>query len=384
LSSAAARSVRSLRKCWRNSGDYTVKVVDRAAEALALLPRHARVSGVVADVADPAALDAVLKGAFAVLSAAPFHLTGKVAEGAARMGCHYLDLTEDVATTRKVKELAKGARTAFIPQCGLAPGFISIAGAEVARGFDRVEELRLRVGALPRYPSNSLGYNLTWSTEGVINEYCEPCEALVDGELKEVEALEGLETFSLDGVTYEAFNTSAVWGSLAEVLAGKAKNLNYKSIRYPGHCALMRTLLNDLDLRSRRGLLKDVLEGAVPGTEQDVVVFFVTASGWRNGRLMQESYAGRVLGEHHGAHFLERHPDHHRRRDLHGAGPAGPGSPAPVGLCAAGGDCAQRLPGQPVRQGLSPARRCGASGEPVRRRVRPRELPNVPDFRDLP
>ncbi len=285
-----------------DSGDYAVKVVDRASEALALLPKHLKVSGVVADVADPAALDAVLKGAFAVLSAAPFHLTGKVAESAARSGCHYLDLTEDVATTRRVKKLAKGARTAFIPQCGLAPGFISIAGAEVARGFDRVEELRLRVGALPRYPSNSLGYNLTWSTEGVINEYCEPCEALVDGELKEVEALEGLETFSLDGVTYEAFNTSGGLGSLAEVLAGKAKNLNYKSIRYPGHCALMRTLLNDLDLRSRRGLLKDVLEGAVPGTEQDVVVFFVTASGWRNGRLMQESYAGRVLGEHHGAH----------------------------------------------------------------------------------
>ena len=286
-----------------DSGDYAVKVVDRAAEALALLPKHPKVSGVVADVADPAALDSALKGAFAVLSAAPFHLTGKVAESAARSGCHYLDLTEDVATTRRVKELAKGARTAFIPQCGLAPGFISIAGAEVARGFDRVEELRLRVGALPRYPSNSLGYNLTWSTEGVINEYCEPCEALVDGELKEVEALEGLETFSLDGVTYEAFNTSGGLGSLAEVLAGKAKNLNYKSIRYPGHCALMRTLLNDLDLRCRRGLLKDVLEGAVPGTEQDVVVFFVTASGWRNGRLMQESYAGRVLGEHHGTHF---------------------------------------------------------------------------------
>jgi len=285
-----------------DSGDYAVKVVDRAAEALAALPQHPKVSGVVADVADPAALDAVLKGAFAVLSAAPFHLTGKVAEGAARMGCHYLDLTEDVATTRRVKALTQGAKTAFIPQCGLAPGFISIAGAEVARGFDRVEELRLRVGALPRYPSNSLGYNLTWSTEGVINEYCEPCEALVDGEVKEVEALEGLETFSLDGVTYEAFNTSGGLGSLAEVLAGKAKNLNYKSVRYPGHCALMRTLLNDLDLRSRRGLLKDVLEGAVPGTEQDVVVFFVTASGWRNGRLMQESYAGRVLGEHHGAH----------------------------------------------------------------------------------
>ena len=285
------------------TGDYTVTVADQSAIALAHLPKHPGITAAAIDVADPAALDAVLAGAFAVLSAAPFHLTGKVAEAAARVGCHYLDLTEDVATTRAVKGLAEGARTAFIPQCGLAPGFISIAGAELARGFERVEELRLRVGALPRFPSNALGYNLTWSTEGVINEYCEACEALVDGERREVEPLEGLETFALDGVAYEAFNTSGGLGSLAEVLAGKAKNLNYKSVRYPGHCGLMKTLLNDLNLRHRRDLLKDVLEGAVPGTEQDVVVFFVTASGWRDGRLMQESYAGRVLGEHHGKGF---------------------------------------------------------------------------------
>ena len=285
------------------TGDYKIKVLDRSPEALAAIPAHPRIATAVVDMTDATALDAALKGAFAVLSAAPFHLTTKVAEAAARVGCHYLDLTEDVATTRTVKALAEGAKTAFIPQCGLAPGFISIAGAELARGFERVEELRLRVGALPRYPSNSLGYNLTWSTEGVINEYCEPCEALVDGELREVEPMEGLETFSMDGVTYEAFNTSGGLGSLAEVLAGKARNLNYKSVRYPGHCALMKTLLSDLNLRHRRDLLKDVLEGAVPGTEQDVVVFFVTASGWRGGRLMQESYAGKVLGEHRGQHF---------------------------------------------------------------------------------
>jgi len=285
------------------TGDYRIKVLDRSPEALAAIPAHGRIATATVDMTDAKALDAALAGAFAVLSAAPFHLTGRVAEAAARVGCHYLDLTEDVATTRTVKALAEGAKGAFIPQCGLAPGFISIAGAELARGFERVEELRLRVGALPRFPSNSLGYNLTWSTEGVINEYCEPCEALVDGELREVEPMEGLETFSMDGVTYEAFNTSGGLGSLAEVLAGKAKNLNYKSVRYPGHCALMKTLLSDLNLRHRRDLLKDVLEGAVPGTEQDVVVFFVTASGWRNGRLMQESYAGKVLGEHRGQHF---------------------------------------------------------------------------------
>ena len=104
----------------------------------------------------------------------------------------------------------------------------------------------MRVGALPQYPSNALNYNLTWSTDGVINEYFEPCEAIVDGELVEVPALEEREEFSLDGVTYEAFNTSGGLGTLCETLKGKVRTLNYRTIRYPGHAAIMKALLNDL------------------------------------------------------------------------------------------------------------------------------------------
>src|SRR5690606_7281367 len=140
-------------------------------------------------------------GKFAVLSAAPFHLTTRIAEAAAKSGVHYLDLTEDVASTGRVKELAKGAKTAVIPQCGLAPGFISIVAYDLAKRFDKLDSVRMRVGALPQYPSNALNYNLTWSTDGVINEYIEPCEAIVNGELTEVPALEEREEFSLDGVT---------------------------------------------------------------------------------------------------------------------------------------------------------------------------------------
>src|SRR5690606_17942664 len=144
----------------------------------------------------------------------------------------YLDLTEDVASTRRVKELAKEAKTAFIPQCGLAPGFISIVAYDLAKRFDKLDSVRMRVGALPQYPSNALNYNLTWSTDGVINEYIEPCEAIVNGELTEVPALEEREEFSLDGVTYEAFNTSGGLGTLCETLEGKVRTLNYRTIRY--------------------------------------------------------------------------------------------------------------------------------------------------------
>jgi saccharopine dehydrogenase-like NADP-dependent oxidoreductase len=282
------------------TGDYQVTVVDRSAEALAELGVMPRVEHKVLNVTDVAALTALLNGKFAVLSAAPYHLTFHVAEAARAAGAHYLDLTEDVATTRKVKALAKDAKSAFIPQCGLAPGFISIVAADLARHFDELHDVRLRVGALPKYPSNALNYNLTWSTDGVINEYCEPCEAIVDGLPRHTRALEECEAFALDGVAYEAFNTSGGLGTLCETLEGKVRNLNYRTIRYPGHAAIMKALLNDLRLRDRRGILKDILEHAVPTTMQDVVIVFVTVSGLKNGHLVQETYANKIYAREMG------------------------------------------------------------------------------------
>src|SRR5918997_6123109 len=278
------------------TGDYAVTVADVSAEALAAVARDG-IATVRLDFGDAVALQAALKGHDAVLSAAPYHLTGHVAQAARLADVHYFDLTEDVATTRMVKELASGATTAFVPQCGLAPGFISIVAHDIARRFDRLDTVRLRVGALPQYPSNALSYNLTWSTDGVINEYIERCEAIVDGKLREVPAMEEREEFSLDGVRYEAFNTSGGLGTLCETLEGQVRNLNYKTIRYPGHCELMRVLLNDLGLRRRREVLKDILENAVPSTLQDVVIVFVTVTGERGGRHVQETYARNIYGQ---------------------------------------------------------------------------------------
>jgi len=276
------------------TSDYTVVLADRSAEQLGKLDRRRGVEHLTLDVGDEAALGEALAGRHAVISAAPYQLTVAIAQAARTAGVHYLDLTEDVASTRRVRALADGAPAALIPQCGLAPGFISIVGADLAQRFDELHDLRLHVGALPRYPSNALNYNLTWSTDGVINEYCEPCEAIVEGQLRHTRALEGCETFALDGITYEAFNTSGGLGGLAEILAGRVRNLDYRTIRYPGHAAIMKTLLNDLGLRHRRHVLKDILEQALPTTLQDVVIVFVTASGLKGGRLVQETYANRI------------------------------------------------------------------------------------------
>ncbi len=275
------------------SGDYDVLVADRDPQrlaAVAALGLPTQVAG------NDDALRRAVEGRFAVLNALPFHCAVGVATLCARAGVHYFDLTEDVRSTQAIRALAEGARSVLMPQCGLAPGFIGIVGNDLARRFDELHSLRMRVGALPRYPQGALRYNLTWSTEGLINEYCNPCEAIVDGVKTTVPALEGLETFALDGVEYEAFNTSGGLGTLTETLAGKARQVDYKSIRYPGHCAILKLLLNDLRLRDRRDLLKDIFEAAIPTTEQDVIVVFASSTGVQGGRLVQESHSSRILG----------------------------------------------------------------------------------------
>ena len=285
----------------RRAGGFEVLVADQDP---ASLQRLAALGFEVALIDGDEALRRAIRGRHAVLNALPFHRALAVARLCVAERVHYFDLTEDVASTHAIRSLAAEAESVLMPQCGLAPGFIGVVGHDLAGRFDRVLDLRMRVGALPRYPLNTLRYNLTWSTEGLINEYCNPCEALVDGERVEVAALEGLETFALDGVEYEAFNTSGGLGTLTETLRGHARNVDYKSVRYPGHCAIMKLLLNDLRLRDRRDLLKEIFEAAIPATAQDVIIVFATASGYRGNRLIQESHSARIVGQMVDGHAL--------------------------------------------------------------------------------
>jgi saccharopine dehydrogenase-like NADP-dependent oxidoreductase len=207
---------------------------------------------------------------------------------------HYFDLTEDVEVTRSVRATAEGATTAFVPQCGLAPGFISIAANELISHFDELKSVRMRVGALPQHPNNMLKYSLTWSTDGLINEYGNPCHGIADGKSVESAPLEGLEEIEIDGKLYEAFNTSGGLGSLGETYGARCEQMNYKTIRYPGHCEQMRLLMNDLKLNQDRATLKRILENAVPQTLQDVVIVFVAVSGRQDGELREENYVSKI------------------------------------------------------------------------------------------
>src|SRR5690606_38407843 len=176
----------------------------------------------------------------------------------------------------------------------LAPGFIGILAHHLCQGFDKLDRVKMRVGALPLYPDNMLKYNLTWSTDGLINEYCNPCEAIRDGHQVEVQPLEGLEQFGLDGVDYEAFNTSGGLGTLCETLAGKVTELDYKTVRYVGHRYLMNFLLHGLRFQTQRPLLKKLLEAAVRCTTQDVVLVFCTVTGWNGDAYQQVADARKI------------------------------------------------------------------------------------------
>ena len=279
-----------------STGDYEVTVGDASKEALERIGAQSGVATRTVDAGSLGNLQSLLKGSDLVISALSYRFNPLVAEAALKSGVSYFDLTEDIATTATVRELSKEASsgTVFVPQCGLAPGFISIAAQHLVDQFDTVDSVRMRVGALPQFPSNELKYNLTWSTDGLINEYCNLCDVIHEGQRMDVLPLEGLEHFSLDGVRYEAFNTSGGLGTLCESLQDSVRELNYKTVRYVGHRELVAFLINGLRLSQRRDVLKDILEQAVPVTFQDVVVTFCTVQGRRNGQLVQLSDARKI------------------------------------------------------------------------------------------
>lgn len=277
------------------SKDYQVHLVDvnfSQEDVQHLLQKHSDLIQVCLDVTDEAAVASYLKKhqISAVISSLPYYLNGHIATAACAANTHYFDLTEDISTTNQVKAIAKGATTAFVPQCGLAPGFVNIVASSLITALDTCRQAKLRVGALPLSTSHALQYALTWSTDGLINEYGNPCQALSQGALVMLPPLEGLEVIRIAGIEYEAFNTSGGLGSLAQTYAGVIDSLTYKTLRYPGHCHHMRFLMQDLGLNHDRGTLKRILENSLPKTYQDNVVIYVAVEGILQHVLLEKTY----------------------------------------------------------------------------------------------
>lgn len=244
----------------------------------------------ITDLTDAAAIGALLGDFEAVLSCLPFHLNTDVARAAHKLGLHYFDLTEDVPTTNLIIGLSATSSGLMAPQCGLAPGFVGIAGASLAAGLENCRAIRLRVGALPQNPAGLLGYAFNWSPEGVVNEYLNDCEVIEGGVHKLVSAMEWLETIYVNGVKLEAFTTSGGLGTMCSTLLGKIDNIDYKTMRYPGHMELMNFFFHELLMRDHRKLAGQILTHAKPPVDDDVVYVHVSAEGMERGSLKRKEF----------------------------------------------------------------------------------------------
>ncbi len=244
----------------------------------------------VLNAADQGALTAALKDFEAVISCLPYHFNIGVARAAAKRGVHYFDLTEDVSTTKEIIVLSGGSSAVMAPQCGLAPGFIAIVGASLAAKFNRIRSIKLRVGALPKHPTGLLGYAFNWSPEGVVNEYLNDCEVIEDGVRKWVSPMEWLEKIVIDGHQFEAFTTSGGLGTMCATYEGLVENLDYKSIRYPGHAALMNFFFHELLMREDRERAGQILVNAKPPVSEDVVYVHASVEGWKQGQLVRDEF----------------------------------------------------------------------------------------------
>jgi len=236
-----------------------------------------------------------LKDVDAVISAGPFAINKNIGAVAAELNIGYFDLTEDVETTEFIRGIK--SNNVMMPQCGLAPGAINICAASLMKEFDHVSEVMMRVGALPRFTTNEMSYYLSWSTNGLINEYCNEADAIYEGKSIKVMPLEGAEKMIIEGESYEAFNTSGGCATMCETFENKVDNLSYKTIRYPGHLNHMKFLFNDLHLKKNKDVLEKLFDKEVPRTTNDVIIFFVKVIGEIKGVLQEKTYLRKVYGD---------------------------------------------------------------------------------------
>jgi saccharopine dehydrogenase-like NADP-dependent oxidoreductase len=243
-----------------------------------------------ANLDDQAGLADIFMGVDAVLSCLPYQLNVGIASAAHAAGIHYFDLTEDVPTTKAIIEMSGTANGLMAPQCGLAPGFVGIVAAKQIADFEECRSCRLRVGALPQNPTGLMGYAFNWSPDGVVNEYLNDCEVIEDGICKWVSPMEWLEMLYIDGVKLEAFTTSGGLGTMCDTYLGKVANIDYKTIRYPGHAKLMNFYFHELLMRERRVEAGEILVHAKPPTDNDVVFVHVASEGKIDGQLRREEF----------------------------------------------------------------------------------------------
>lgn len=218
-----------------------------AASRVNKLSGTKKVRAVEVDASNPKKAAKVMKGHDGVLSAVPYFFNLGLAKAAIESRCHFADLGGNNVVVRKTLEMSKLAEkkgVGLAPDCGLSPGMASILGGELVRRVGgKADALKIYVGGLPIKPKAPFNYQLVFSVEGLINEYCEPARILRKGKLITIDPLSEIEEFEIEGwPALEAFHTSGGTSTMPETFGKNVGECFEKTIRYKGHCAMIRTL----------------------------------------------------------------------------------------------------------------------------------------------
>ncbi|MCK4756854.1 MAG: saccharopine dehydrogenase NADP-binding domain-containing protein [Thermoplasmata archaeon] len=260
------------------------------------------------DASDRAQIICLMEEADIAIVALPYSFNLGLLELAIQTGTHFCDLGGNdsiVGNQLKLNEKAMEAGILGIPDCGLAPGMTNVIAMHSIKGLDKMEKLHIRVGGLPQNPKPPLNYQLFFSVKGLVNEYKEPCMVLEDGKITHLEPMVDLETLHFDGLgEMEAFNTSGGAAWLPYLLEGKVNEMNYKTIRYPGHAVIIKAML-DLGLADEEEITcgcdcgcshspRDILETQfvknLTGNDKDIVLVRVAAEGMADGKPVKITY----------------------------------------------------------------------------------------------
>ncbi len=277
----------------------------KKAEAVAETVGTSRIDAHHVDAANVSDCARLMKGHDSVISCVNYWYNAGLSRAAIDTGTNLCDLGGNnyiVDEQLALDDKARAAGINIIPDCGLAPGMVSILAMHGAARFDEVGEIHIRVGGLPQTPQPPLDYQLVFSVEGLINEYIEVARVIRNGEIVEVESMTELESLEFEGFPpLEAFQTSGGTSTLPDTFLGKIRELDYKTIRYAGHCEKFKTMI-DLGLCSSDEIVADyqkviprkvfgeLLQRNLPADGPDFVLVRLDFVGDRQGRSERLRY----------------------------------------------------------------------------------------------
>ena len=269
------------------------------SESLPTISRKATIRSARLDINYFDDVVSAMRGMDVAIGAVSYTQNYMLTKAAIESGTHFLDLggnNEIVERQLTLHPKAVAAKVCILPNCGLAPGLVNVLAASGAKRFDTIDEIHLRVGGLPQHPRPPLNYQLVFSPEGLINEYVEPAEVIRGGKIMHVESMTDLEEIAFPPPfgTLEAFNTSGGLSTLPQMLEGKVRELDYKTIRYKCHCEKFKTLLDvgfasnepimvGETVRTTREVFTDLLRKKLDSNGPDVVLLRATISGTMGG-----------------------------------------------------------------------------------------------------